>query len=247
MLSHALGCDLHMWDGVAARLKDRFTVLRYDHRAHGQSEAPAGPYSMALLAEDAAQVIQQHASGPVHVVGLSMGGMMAQALAAQQPALVRSIVVANAACHYDDAARAMWQARIATVLAQGMGAIAEGAMQRWFTAAFREDVAGGGARQVVQCRAQLERTDAVGYAASCDAVANIDFRHSNTTLRCPALVIAGLRDEATPLASSEAVTASIAGSQLRTLDAAHLSAVEQPEAFATLLTAFLMAWPNRPA
>lgn len=238
VLSHALGCDIHMWDGVTALLKNRYTVLRYDHRGHGQSQAPAGPYSMDLLAEDAAGLIREQAAGPVHFVGLSMGGMTAQALAAAQPQLLKSIVIANAASWYDDAAKALWQARVQTVLAQGVAAIADGAMQRWFTPEFRADLAGGGAQRVAGLRHQLEQTDAAAYAASCGAVAAIDFRASNRRIECPALVIAGTRDEATPVAMSQLIADSIPGAQLRTIEAAHLSAVEQPEAFAHLLESF---------
>jgi 3-oxoadipate enol-lactonase len=238
VLSHALGCDISMWDGVAALLQDRYTVLRYDHRGHGQSPAPAGPYTLAMLADDAANLIAEQAAGPVHFVGLSMGGMTAQALAAAQPQLVKSVVIANAASWYDEAARAMWQARVDTVLAQGVAAIADGALQRWFTPEFRADVAGGGAQRVAALRQQLEKTDAAAYAASCEAVANIDFRSSNRRIQCPALVIAGTRDEATPVAMSEAICHSIGGAQLRTLEAAHLSAVEQPQAFAQCLQEF---------
>lgn len=238
MLSHALGCDIRMWDGVTALLKNRYTVLRYDHRGHGQSQAPEGPYSMDLLAEDAAGLIREQAAGPVHFVGLSMGGMTAQALAASQPQLLKSIVIANAANWYDDAAKALWQARVQTVLAQGVAAIADGAMQRWFTPEFRADLAGGGAQRVAALRHQLEQTDAAAYAASCEAVSAIDFRASNRRIECPALVIAGTRDEATPVAMSQAIADSIPGAQLRTLEAAHLSAVEQPEAFARLMESF---------
>jgi 3-oxoadipate enol-lactonase len=227
-----------MWDGVAERLQERYTVLRYDHRGHGQSPAPAGLYSMEMLADDAAAFIQSQTNEPVHFVGLSMGGMTAQALAVRHPALVRSITIANAASWYDEAARAMWQARVQTVLAQGVGAIADGAMQRWFTPAFRADVTGGGAARVVALRQRLEDTAAAPYAASCDAVAGIDFRASNARIACPALVIAGTLDEATPLAMSEAIAASIPGARLATLAAAHLSAVEQPQAFADLLEGF---------
>jgi 3-oxoadipate enol-lactonase len=238
VLSHALGCDASMWDGVAAALKDRYTVLRHDHRGHGQSEAVRGPYTIDLLADDVAGLIKEHCAGPVHFVGLSMGGMTAQALAARHRQLLKSITVANAAMHYDDAARAMWAARVKTVLEQGVGAIAEGAMQRWFTPEFRADEAGGGKQRVAALRMQLEKTDAAAYAASCEAVANIDFRASNAGIQCPTLVIAGTRDEATPPAMSEAICKSISGAQLRTLPAAHLSAVEQPGAFADLLVDF---------
>jgi len=238
VLSHALGCELGMWDGVAAALKGRYTVLRYDHRGHGRSEAVPGPYSMAMLADDAAGFISAQGGGPVHFVGLSMGGMTAQALAAEYPQLVKSITVANAAMYYDEAARAMWAARVQTVLAQGMEAIADGALQRWFTPEFRADEAGGGKQRVAALRERLVGIDAVAYAASCKAVAGIDFRTGNGGIQCPALVIAGTRDEATPVAMSEAICKSIPGAQLQTLPAAHLSAVEQPAAFAGLLERF---------
>lgn len=246
VLSHALGCDMSMWDGVAAALQDRYTVLRYDHRGHGQSESVPGPYTMDLLADDVAGLIKAHkahSAGPVHFVGLSMGGMTAQALAARHPQLVRSITIANAAMHYDDAARAMWAARVKTVLEQGVASIADGAMQRWFTPEFRADETHGGARRVAALRERLVNTDAAAYAASCDAVAHIDFRASNGAIQCPALVIGGTRDEATPVAMSEAISKSIKGARLRTLPAAHLSAVEQPAAFADLLVDFFEGVP----
>ena len=238
VLSHALGCELGMWDGVAAALKERYTVLRYDHRGHGRSEAVPGPYSIEVLADDVAGLIEAHAVGPVHFVGLSMGGMTAQALAAKYPQQLKSITVANAAMYYDEAARAMWAARVQTVLAQGMEAIADGALQRWFTPEFRADEAGGGKQRVAVLRERLVGTDAAAYAASCKAVAGIDFRAGNGGIQCPALVIAGTRDEATPVAMSEAICKSIPGAQLQTLPAAHLSAVEQPAAFAALLERF---------
>lgn len=157
VLSHALGCDLTMWDGVAAALQDRYTVLRYDQRGHGRSAASTGAYGMDDLADDAAELIRAQGAGPAHFMGLSMGGMTAQALGARHPACARSLTIANSASHYDEAARAMWQARIDTVLAQGVPPIAEGAMQRWFTPKFRAD-AHGGAAVVAALRAVLEAT-----------------------------------------------------------------------------------------
>lgn len=238
VLSHALGCDTSMWDGVAALLKARYTVLCYDHRGHGRSEAPLGLYNIDMFADDAADLITAQTTGSVHFVGLSLGGMAAQALAARHPALVKSITVANSASWYDDAARAMWQVRVDTVMAQGVAAIADGAIQRWFTPEFREDEAGGGAARVADLRERLEKTDAAAYAASCEAVAGIDFRASNRRIACPALVIGGMRDEATPVAMSQVIAGSISGAQLRTVDAAHLSAVEQPQVFVRLLQGF---------
>jgi 3-oxoadipate enol-lactonase len=237
LLSHALGCDLSMWDGVATALAHSYTVLRYDHRGHGQSAASEGAFSIDDLADDAAELIQSQGVGPVHFVGLSLGGMTGQALGARHPHLLRSLVIANSASHYDAAAQTLWQARIDTVQAQGLAAIAEGAMRRWFTPEFR-DPAHPGSHCVSSLRAVLESTAQQPYAQACAAVKNIDLGAGNRTITCPTLVIAGSRDEATPPALSEHIARSIPGAQLRSLDAAHLSAVEQPEAFAALLLEF---------
>lgn len=239
VLSHALGCSLNMWDDVASLLQEYFTVLRYDHRGHGLSEVESSPFSMHDLANDAVALIQEVIGEPVHFVGLSMGGMVAQALAVQHPQWVKSIVIANSASHYDDMAKSMWRARIQNVLANGVASIADGAMQRWFTPEFRADMQCGGAERVRGFRAQLENCNATAYAASCAAVAEIDFRESNTRITCPTLIIAGNRDEATPPAMSVVISQAIAGAQLLDISAAHLSAVEQPAQFAKLVTSFL--------
>lgn len=238
VLSHALGCDLTMWDGVAAALQDRYTVLRYDHRGHGRSADSGAAHTVDDLADDAAELIRAQSTGAVHFVGLSMGGMTAQALGARYPQLVRSLVVANSASHYDDAARTMWQTRIANVLANGVAPIADGALQRWFTPEFRSNI--NGSALVAALRRVLEGTAPAPYAAACAAVANIDLDAGNARIACPTLVISGARDGATPPALSETIARTIPGAQLRSLDAAHLSAVEQPERFAHLLTKFWM-------
>jgi 3-oxoadipate enol-lactonase len=237
VLAHALGCDHTMWDEVAEQLAPGFTVLRFDQRGHGASDIVSGPFSIEDMADDAAALIEAQGAGPVHFVGLSMGGMVAQALAARRPELVRGIVVANSSSLYDEAARAMWRARIETVLSQGMAAIAEGAMQRWFTPAFRADA--HGSKLVAALREVLVGTDAKAYADACDAVARIDLGASNARISCPTLVIAGTHDEATPLAMSQAICRAISGAQLATIDASHLSAVERPDEFAGLVAEFM--------
>lgn len=235
VLSHALGCDLHMWDGVATVLARAHTVLRYDHRNQGGSEVVAGPLGMEDLADDAAALIAREAGGePVHFVGLSMGGMTAQALALKYPELLKTVVIANSSAHYPDVAP--WRARVEAVRAQGVAAIAPGAVSRWLTPEFVGTPEGAACAKML--RDTLERTDAAGYIASCEAVAAIDFRESNRRISVPTLVIAGLRDEATPPAMSEAMVAAIPNARLATIDAAHLSAVERPVEFTQLLIDF---------
>ncbi len=244
VLSHALGCDLTMWNEVADRLVGDFTVLRYDHRGHGASGMPAGPCTIDLLADDAARLIEAECQAPVHFVGLSMGGMTAQSLAARHPQLVASIVVANSANFYDEAARTIWRQRIDTVRAKGVPVIADGAMQRWFTPAFRASATG--APQVARLRAVLEKTDTAAYAACCEAIGAIDFRQSNARISCPALVVAGTLDEATPPAMSADIASRIPRAQLRELPAAHLSAVEESEAFVAVLHEFWAGLRGQP-
>ncbi len=237
VLSHALGCDLTMWEETAAQLAPGYSVLCYDHRGHGKSEIVPDPCTIEDMADDAASLIAGQVDGPVHFVGLSMGGMVAQQIAVRHPQLIASIVVANSSSYYDEAARGMWRARIETVLSQGMAAIADGAIQRWFTPEFRNDTEG--AKRVAHLRDVLLATDPKAYASACDAVSRIEFSGTNPRIACPALVIGGLRDEATPMAMSEAISQAISGAELTTIDASHLSAVERPVEFAGLVAGFI--------
>lgn len=235
VLSHALGCDLHMWDEVAALLKDRYTVVRYDQRGHGRSPASEAAFGMHDLAQDAADLIAQLGRGPVHFAGVSMGGMAAQALAALHPGAVRSITIANSAARYDAAARQGWQARIDTVRAQGVASIADGALQRWLSA----DFIARQPQRVAQMRAALVQIAPEPYAQACAAVAGIALHETNPSIRCPALVLGGTLDAATPLALSEEIAAGIPGAELARIEAAHISCVEQPVVFAQWLDGFI--------
>jgi len=236
VLSHALGLDQRMWDAVAARLAPQHTVLRYDHRGHGGSAVPAGPYAMEDLLDDAARLIREWSAGPVVWIGLSMGGMVGQGLAIRHPELVRGLVIANSASRYPDAARPLWNERIAKVEQGGLEAIADMVIERYFSAGFRAsqpDI-------VAAYRRQLLQTDPAGYAAACPAVRDVDWLDRLASIRCPTLVIAGREDVGAPVALSEAMQQRIPGAELVVIDAAaHLSVVEQPAAFGAAIDRFL--------
>jgi 3-oxoadipate enol-lactonase len=236
VLSHALGCDLSMWDGLATLLSSDCLVIAYDHRGHGSSDASKGPYTMAELADDAARLLRELDTGPVVWVGLSMGGMAGQELALRHPSLVRALVLANTTSGYPDAARAVWEQRIATVNGQGIEAIADAVMARYFHDGFRAQKAG----TVARYRRRLVSTDTVGYVGCCSAVGNVDTTARLGQIAVPALVIAGELDQGTPVAMAETLARGIPNASLTVLkEASHLSAVEQPEAFNAVVTGFI--------
>jgi 3-oxoadipate enol-lactonase len=238
VLSHALGCDMDMWDALANHLAADCRVIVYDHRGHGGSEAPPGPYAMSDLADDAARLLRELDTGPVVWIGLSMGGMVGQELALRHPSLVASLVVANSASNYPEAARAMWAERIATVEARGVEAIADAVMGRYFHDGFRA----AQPATVARFRRRVAATGAAGYAACCAAVAGVDTTARLPAIAVPALVIAGELDAGTPLPMSQQIAGAIPHARLEVIaEASHLSAIEQPDRFAALVDAFLAA------
>lgn len=238
VLSHALGCDLSMWDSLANQLAADYRVIAYDQRGHGSSDAPAGLYSMAGLADDAASLLRQLDSGPVVWIGLSMGGMAGQELALRHPALVSALVLANTTSSYPEAARTVWQQRIDTVQAQGMEAIADAVMARYFHDTYRASHAAS----VARFRQRLVSSDVDGYIGCCHAVGAMETTERLSNITVPTLVIAGELDQGTPLAMTQTLAERIPQARLAVLkDASHLSAIEQPQAFAELVSEFLLA------
>jgi 3-oxoadipate enol-lactonase len=236
VLSHALGLDLHMWDGLAAELAGTHEVLRYDHRGHGGSAVPAGPYSMDDLVDDAARLIREWGRGPVVWVGLSMGGMVGQGLAVRHPELIKALVLANTSSKYPEAAAAVFAQRVQAVQTGGMAAIADSVMERYFSAAFRASQP----EAVAAARTTVLRCDTAGYAACCQAVGGVDWLGRLNTVKCPTLIIAGALDVGAPVAMSQAMQERISGAELVVFDeAAHLSVAEQPVLFAQTLGRFL--------
>jgi 3-oxoadipate enol-lactonase len=236
VMAHALGLDLSMWDGLAAELGKQHPVLRYDHRGHGGSAVPAGPYALDDLVDDAARLIREWGRGPVVFIGLSMGGMVAQGLAIRHPELVKRVVLANTAAQYPDAAKAAWTQRIAAVQQGGMAAVADMVVQRYLHEGFRN--ANPGVARAL--REQILRCDAAGYVASCYAVMSVDWLEHLQKLHCPALVIAGAHDVGATPAMAQAIAQAIPGATLKVFDdASHLSVAEQPQAFAEAVKAFI--------
>jgi 3-oxoadipate enol-lactonase len=240
VLSHALGLDGHMWDELAARLAKTMTVLRYEHRGHGESALPPGPYTLDELTDDAARLIREWGRGPVAWVGLSLGGMVGQGLAIRHPELLRGAVLANTVARYPAPAASMWAARIAAVEQGGMAVVVDAVVERYLTVDYRA----AHPDEAAALRATLLRCDPAGYAACCHAVAGVDWLDRLASVRTPTLVIAGARDAGATPEMARAIAERIAGAELAVFDdASHLSVAEVPELFAERVASFLGSLP----
>jgi 3-oxoadipate enol-lactonase len=238
VLSHALGCDLTMWDALANLLAADCRVIAYDHRGHGSSDAPAGPYAMAELADDAARLLRELDTGPVVWIGVSMGGMVGQEVALRHPALVGALVLAHTTSGYPEAARDVWRQRIVTVREQGIEAIADAVMGRYFHEGFRA----AHPATVARFRQRLVTTDVQGYVGCCAAVGGVDTTARLGQIAAPTLVLAGELDQGTPVEMARTLADGIPDARLQVLaDASHLGAIEQPLAFAQAVEAFVAA------
>lgn len=237
VLVHAIGCDLRMWDELAASLiATGMRVVRVDVRGHGASPVPARPYSLQGLADDVANVLDRLGVEKAHWVGLSMGGMIGQAFALSHGKRLGKLVLANTTSSYGPEGRKMWEARAKAVEEGGMAAITELAMTRYFS----EDFRARHADVVERVRERFLRTDSRGYIGCCDAIRDLDFIDRLAGIRARTLVIAGEKDAGTPPAMSEEMARRIPGARLAVIaDAAHLSAVERPAEFAALVRGFL--------
>ena len=240
VMSHALGLDVHMWDELAARLARTMSVLRYEHRGHGESAIPPGPYTMDELVDDAARVIREWGRGPVAWIGLSMGGMVGQGLAVRCSELLRSAVLANTTARYPQAAAPMWAARFAAVEQGGMAAVADAVVERYLNADYRA----AHPAEAAALRARLLRCDPRGYLACSHAVAGVDWLDRLHGVRTPTLVVSGARDVGATPEMARAIAERIANAELTVFDdASHLSVAELPAAFAERVQTFLDRLP----
>ena len=233
LLSNSLAADLSTWDEVEALLAPHAFIIGYDTRGHGRSDAPGEGYTLGRLGADILAILDALGIDKAVVCGLSLGGLTAMWLAAHAPHRVAGLVLANTAANFPPPT--LWQDRAKAVLEGGIGPFVAPTLERWFTPRFR---AAAPAR-VAQIGGVIAATSPAGYAGCCGVLARSDVAGDLAAITCPTLVIAGLHDPSTPPARAEEIRAGIAGAQLATLDAAHISAVEAPDAFSAALLDFL--------
>jgi 3-oxoadipate enol-lactonase len=236
VFSHSLACSTRMWDGQIAAFKDRFRVLAYDTRGHGQSAAPKGPYTLEGLADDLAALLRELRIQKAHFVGLSMGGMIGQTFALKYPGVFQSLTLADTTSRYPAEAAAMWQDRIKIAETKGMEPLVQPTLERWFTPAFRKSQP----QALEKIATAIRSTPVAGYAGCCHAIPKIDVTSRLRELALPALVICGEQDPGTPPAMAREIAQNLPGAKLALIpQAAHLANVEQPEAFNRALGGFL--------
>jgi 3-oxoadipate enol-lactonase len=229
VLSNSLGSSLEMWEPVLPALAERFRVLRYDHRGHGASPVPAGPYTIEDIGRDTLELLDATGLQRVAFCGLSLGGAVGMWLGIHAPERVERLALCCTAARF--ATPEIWAERAAAVREAGsVEPLADAVMERWFTERFREEHPDA----VARVRAMLVATPAEGYAATCDALAACDLRGELDAIRTPTLVLAGRDDPATPPQQAEELASAIPNARLVVVpEAAHFAQLEQAETFAS--------------
>jgi 3-oxoadipate enol-lactonase len=233
VLANSLGTDLRVWDALLPRLHRRFRVLRYDKRGHGLTDATPGPYAIRQLAEDLARLLDARAATGAVVCGLSIGGMIAQALVSMRPDLVRGLVLMDTA--HKIGTPDMWAERIAAIRAGGIASIADAILARWFTPEFHRDREA----ELAGWRNMLSRAPVDGYLGCCAAIRDADLTAAARAVAVPTLCMVGEMDGSTPPDLVADLARLVPGARFVTIaGAGHLPCVEQPDAVASAMLGF---------
>jgi 3-oxoadipate enol-lactonase len=231
MLCNSLGTTLEMWDPQVESLTTHVRLVRYDRRGHGRSPVPPGPYSIEDLGQDALDLLDDLGIERASFCGLSIGGMVGMWLASEAPERIDRLVLCSSAPSLPP--REQWLERAATVRAEGVAAIAEAALDRWFT-----PLAPDSLRE--SFRAMLVGTPAEGYAGCCEALAGLDLRDRLGTIEAPTLVVTGEGDPVAPPETGAQLAGSISAARHVTVAGArHISNAEQPSTFTQHVLAHL--------
>ncbi|WP_377193353.1 3-oxoadipate enol-lactonase [Ruegeria meonggei] len=232
VFANSLGTDLRLWDAVLPHLPAGLRIIRYDKRGHGLSSEPPAPYSMGALVRDTEALLDHLQVRDCVFVGLSIGGLIAQGLAVKRMDQVRALVLSNTAAKIGTPK--IWQDRMAAVHKDGIEALADAAMERWFSRDFRASA------EHVAWRNMMVRQPVDGYVGCCAAISGTDFYTPASGLRLPTMGIAGSEDGSTPPDLVRETIDLIPGARFELMRrAGHLPCVEQPSEYAALLQSFL--------
>jgi 3-oxoadipate enol-lactonase len=234
VLSHSLACSARMWDPQIQAFSDRFRILAYDLRGHGASAAPAAPYTLDMLADDVVALMKHAGIERAAFVGLSIGGMIGQTLALKQPQLFERMVLADTGHAQNAEALAQWEERIRIAESQGMQALVDSTMARWFTEGFRNS------KDALKIAALIAATPVAGYVGCGRAIMKLSTTDRLKDIGLPVLAITGEQDASAP--GTRYIGEHVPGAKLVVIpQAAHIANVEQPAAFNWALRGFLSA------
>jgi len=236
MLSHSLGSNLHMWDPQMTALEARLRVLRYDTRGHGASDVPDAAYTLDQLVADAVALLDALGISKVNFVGLSMGGMIAQGLALAHAGRVDRLVLCDTSAFMPAEAQPMVQERIDTARKEGMPALVDATLARWFTAPYLQKLGPG----LEMIRSIFLTSPVAGYIGCTEAIRRLNYIGDLPRIKHPTLIMVGKEDPGTPVAAAQAIHERISGSHLVVIpSASHLSNIEQAGLFNQNLVEFL--------
>ncbi|MFK4539717.1 3-oxoadipate enol-lactonase [Bradyrhizobium ottawaense] len=233
VLSNSLGANRAMWDELVQRLRPVARIVRYDNRGHGRSDAPRAPLTLDRLGRDVLALMDHLQIERAVFCGLSLGGLIGMWLGANAPRRMDGLILANTAANFPPSD--LWTGRAATVRSSGMAPLVDSTLERWFTRRFR----GAAPTRVAEIGRALLATSVEGYASCCEVLAQSDMLSDLSRITCPVRVIAGQHDPSTPPSRGSEIAARIAGADMITLDAAHLSCIEAADAFAGAVQEFL--------
>jgi 3-oxoadipate enol-lactonase len=236
MLSHSLGSSLHMWDPQMTALEAKFQVLRYDTRGHGASDVPDGAYTLDQLVADAVALLDALGITKVDFAGLSMGGMIGQGIALAHAGRVDHLVLCDTSAFIPPEAQPTVQERIDVARKEGMPALVDATLARWFTPPYLRKQGPG----VEMIRKIFLTSPVAGYIGCTEAIRRLNYLNDLPRIKHPTLVMVGEEDPGTPVAAAQAIHQRIAGSRLVVIpSASHLSNIEQAAVFNQSLVEFL--------
>lgn len=233
---HSLGTSWAVWDGQVAELSQHFRIIRLNLRGHGRSEGSPPPYSLKLLVEDVIAILDQLNVRKTHVMGISIGGMIAMGIAIHHSSRVDRLIVADARAQMQPEFSAIWDKSIALLESAGMESVINLSLERWFSQSFRES-----------CPAVIEKFRDIGIGTSTDgfigcarAVQQLDYIDQIELIKAQTLFIVGEEDQASTPEMMRLMSHRVSGSELTVIPgAAHLTSIESPNIFATLAMNFL--------
>ncbi len=239
VFANSLGTDYRIWRDVIVRMVGDFSIIAYDKRGHGLSESGGGDITMDDHINDLAALIENFEARNVIVCGLSVGGMIAQGLAAKRPDLVRALILCDTG--HKIGTPEMWNARISAITELGIAGLSDAILERWFTTDYRS----ADNAEFTGYRMMLERTPVEGYVGTCAAIRDSDFTTSTSELKVPVICVVGTEDGSTPPALVGEMARLIPGAMYQEIPgAAHLPCIEKPIELSEIIKAFIERLPS---